>query len=292
MIMNIKQNFKCTKFFPTLIGHVGLLLFATTALLTTQLKHLPPFQVLSISLGVSFLCSFLYLIVTKRFYLLKQPLSSWIIGTCSMCGNIFLYFLAFKHAPADKADLIIYLWPIMVILLSSCLTKEKFSYKYLWAGIIAFSGILFLFKGQGNVLAFEKEHLPGFAYALACALCWCSYTLFSRQRQKGSPITIGFYHGIGAIVACILHFSLESAVTLNLKESVLILYYSLGVYFFAYLFWDYGVKKGNFKFLTIQSYFNPILSIALLYAFGAVEFSSNIGVACALVSAGAFLAKS
>ena len=36
----------------------------------------------------------------------------------------------------------------------------------------------------------------------------------------------------------------------------------------AYFFWDYGVKKGNFKLLSILSYFNPIISISILIIAG------------------------
>ena len=51
----------------------------------------------------------------------------------------------------------------------------------------------------------------------------------------------------------------------------------------AYLCWDYGIKKGNFKLLNILSYSNPIISTLLLIVFGLAHLSAILFVSVLLL---------
>ena len=64
----------------------------------------------------------------------------------------------------------------------------------------------------------------------------------------------------------------------------------LGPVGLAFYVWDYGVKRGDIQVLGAASYLAPLLSTLALIGAGFAEFTPIIGVACALITAGAVLA--
>jgi len=101
----------------------------------------------------------------------------------------------------------------------------------------------------------------------------------------------GIYGSIGAIVCLIGHLLFESTVMPSIHDCLLIAYYGCFVLGMGYILWTVGIKKGNFKLLTVLSYGNPILSVALLVLFNHADPAGNLGLACIMVTGGAIMAK-
>ncbi|WP_239015180.1 EamA family transporter [Archangium violaceum] len=47
---------------------------------------------------------------------LRQPAAVWLTGVGGLFGYHFLYFLALKTPPPVEANLINYLWPLLIVL--------------------------------------------------------------------------------------------------------------------------------------------------------------------------------
>ncbi|GGI86251.1 DMT family transporter [Legionella impletisoli] len=275
------------KKYPTLIGYSALIFWALAAPLVVQIKSLPVFETLSIVFSVSFLISAVKLTIYREWSKLKQPWFLWVIGFLGIYGNDLLYIAAFKHAPATHADLINYLWPIIVILFAGFLPNERLCFKHLLAASMGFAGIYILISQNDH--GFDSRYLFGYLLALLDAVVWSLYTLMARHYGKSPVEIIGIYCGIGAISSLLIHVHMESFILpSNLEWSILVMM-GMTTQCLAYFFWDFGVKRGNFKLLTILSYGNPILSVFFLILFGMAKFSVELGIACLLVTLGGLI---
>lgn len=278
--MSIKQ-------YPTLIGYSALIFWALAAPFVVKIKSLPIFEILTIIFTVSFVLSAVKLTLCRQWSTLKQPWFLWIIGILGIYGNDLLYILAFQHAPAAHADLINYLWPILVIVLTGSLPNESLSIRHLLAACVGFSGIYILITQ--NEQGFDLQYLSGYLLAFLDALIWSLYTLVARHFGKTPAEIIGIYCGVGAICSLLLHLHLETCVSPHLEQWAILITMGATTQCLAYFFWDFGIKRGDFKMLTILSYGNPILSIFLLILFGMAKISIALCLACLLVTLGGMI---
>ena len=272
------------KKYPTLIGYCALIFWALAAPFVVKIKTLPIFETLSVVFTVSFIFSATKLTFYKQWSKLNQPWILGIVGFIGIYGNDVLYIAAFQNAPAAHADLINYLWPIIVILLTGFLPNEKLTVRHLFAAASGFAGIYVLI-GNGQT-GFNQEYLLGYFLALMDALVWSAYTILARHYGKSPVEMIGIYCGIGAVFSIIIHFNLETTVMPSLGQWMILISMGLVTQCLAYFCWDFGIKKGNFKMLTILSYGNPVLSVFFLILFGMAELSSELFLACLLVTIG------
>lgn len=274
------------KHYPTLLGYSALLFWALAAPLTVCIKGLPIFETLTVVFSISFILSATKLTIYQQWQRLKQPWFLWVIGFVGIYGNDLLYISAFKYAPAAHAELINYLWPILVILFTICLPNEKLYPRHVIAALFGFSGIYVLIK-QGS--SFDSQYYVGYLLAFLDACVWAIYTLVSRHFGKSPVEMIGIYSGVAAICSLLIHIGHESFVLPSHLQWLVLATMGLTTQCLAYFFWDFGIKKGNFKLLSILSYGNPLISITTLILLGMATFSKELIIACLLVSTGSLI---
>ncbi|KTD14301.1 EamA family transporter [Legionella israelensis] len=275
------------KKYPTWIGYTALVFWALAAPFAVRIKNIPVFETLTIVFTVSFLFSATRLTLLKQWSKLKQPWLLWLIGFLGIYGNDLLYLAAFKHAPAAQADLINYLWPVIVILFTGLLPDEKLSLRHIIAASMGFAGVFVLINKNGQ--GFDSQYLFGYILAFLDAIVWSVYTLVARRYGKSPVEMIGMYCGVGALCSLIIHFYFEPHYLPTGSQWIILIMMGMTTQCLAYFFWDFGIKRGDFKLLSILSYGNPILSIGFLIFFGMAEPTIELIIACLLVTAGGII---
>ena len=96
----------------TLLALTSILLWSFLAFLGARVNHVPPFLVVGIALCVSGLVG----VIRLRAW--RVPLKTFAVGVGGIFGYHFLYFSALQQAPAVEANLMNYLWPLLIVLLS------------------------------------------------------------------------------------------------------------------------------------------------------------------------------
>ena len=278
-----------TKSAATYIGSGSLCFWALAAVMISKLHNIPTFQILSLTLSIAFIFTAIKLTICKQWHRIKQPLLIWVIGIIGIYGNILAYIAAFKYAPPVHADLINFLWPILIILFSGLLPKEKFTCKHLIAALVSFAGIYILITNGQGLSNFKIEYLPGYLLALVDAVLWCLYSLLSRHHGKTTIEMIGMYCGIGALFSLCIHLNFEPNIIPSLLQITIMILMGITTQGIAYFLWDVGIKQGHFKLLSILSYFIPLVSVFLLIVFNEAEMSISLAIACLLVTSGAML---
>ena len=267
------SNLRRSTFLPTLCSCLALLLWSSSAYLSVALKKIPPFQLTAFTMTSLFVIKVVQIVIFNKWSCLKQPWYIYVGGSLFFTGFNFLYYLAFKFAPAAEVDIINYLWPIMIIILSGALPDESFSGVHLLSAAIGFLSIWVLFQGECS-----WRYIWGYIAAFSGALCWVAYNLLHRHYSDSSSAVIGIYGGVSAIFCSFLHFATETTVAPTTSQWVHMLLLGFIIVGFSYSLWDFGLKRGSIQTLSICSYFTPIVSILILVITGEASLTPSITI--------------
>src|SRR5256885_5618372 len=158
----------------TLIGFTAILMWSLLSLLTVASGTVPPFQLAAMTFALGgALGAATWLFRPGAANALKRPWQVWALGVGGLFGYHALYFLALRLAPPAEAQLVRYLWPVLIVLLSALLPRERLPLHPLSGALIALAGTVTPFAGRGITLT--GAYLPGFAAALLAALTWAIY---------------------------------------------------------------------------------------------------------------------
>ncbi len=275
----------------TFIGYGSVILWSLSGILTAAVSGIPTFEVLAIAFGVSFILSSLGCTFWGSVKNLKRPAFTWILGVVGIYGSESLYVSAFKYAPAAHVDIISSLWPIFVILFSVFIPNEKFVARYLVAAIIGFLGMYCIVFGDQQWISVSDNHWLGYLLALLGAGLACVYTLTTHSYSQSSIETTCIYAGFCFLFSLLLHFNFEATVMPTTMEWLTLISMGILTQGLAYLLWNHGVRFGNYRLLSIASYCSPVISIFLLILFGFANVTPYLLVACTLMFAACFIAK-
>ena len=278
----------------TAIGATAVLMWGTLALFTTWTGAVPPFQLVAMSFAVAFLIGLIWPVVQGRSILraLRQSPLVWLLGVGGLFGFHFFVFTALKLAPPVAANLLNYLWPLLIVLFSGLLPGEHLRWWHLAGAGLGLAGAAVLIVGGGAAdgVAMAPEHALGYAAALAAALTWSSYSVLSRRFGAVPTDAVGGFCGATAVLAALCHLATETTVWPQGGQWLAVLALGLGPVGLSFFTWDHGVKHGDIQALGAFAYAAPLLSTLLLVAFGQGALTWPILAACALIVGGACLA--
>lgn len=277
----------------TLIGACAIVLWATLALLTTLAGTIPPFQLMAMAFALAFAVGMAGSLVRGHspWRALIQPLPVWGLGVGGLFGYHFLYFLALRWAPPLEANLLNYLWPLLIVLFSALLPGERLGRGHIGGALCGLAGTALLISGGGS-LEIRWDAAPGYLAAIAAAVIWAAYSVLSRRFGQVPTDAVGGFCLATALLAGLAHAAFETTVWPASPTTWLaILGLGLGPVGGAFFVWDHGVKHGDIRALGAMAYLTPLLSTATLMMSGQAAGSRLIWLACGLIVAGAILAS-
>ena len=277
----------------TLIGVIAVFLWACLALLTTMTTGIPAFQLLASSFAVAFVASLCILGLrgAAEFGNWRQPWYVWATGFAGIFGYHALYFFALKTAPAAEASLIAYLWPLLIVLLSSLTTGESLRKRQLLGALFGLAGTALIMLQRASQ---ESASMPviGYAAAFACAWVWSTYSVVNRRFSNVPSSIIGGICGLVAVAGLLCHLIFETTVRPTAGQWAAIIALGLGPVGLAFFAWDHATKHSNLAMLGALSYLAPLFSTLLLIAVGQTDASPLLLIPAVLIILGAIIATS
>ena len=274
----------------TAIGATAVLMWSTLAVLTTQTVGVPPLLLVSLSFGVAFFLTLTKWLVRRERVLdhLIQPPAAWLAGVAGLFGFHFLYFVALKAAPPVEANLINYLWPLLIVLFSGLLPGERLRWFHVLGAVAGFAGAGLLVTGGGAV-AFRAEHGVGYAAAIGSAIIWATYSVGTRFFRGVPTDAVGGFCLATCLLSAVCHAAFETTVWPSGAQWLAVLALGIGPVGGAFFVWDYGLKRGSVRALGAFAYAAPLLSTLILIALGMAPATWPVAVACVLITGGAVL---
>lgn len=272
----------------TFIGFTAILLWALLALFTIGSAPVPPFLLNAICFAIGGGIGLVWTLATGQAAALARVSPKvYLFGTVGLFGYHFLYFTAFRLAPAAETGLIAYLWPLFIVLLSGLLPGERLQSAHIVGALIAFAGAAVIVLGREG----GETNILGLILAFGCAVTWAVYSVASRFLGQVPTVAVTVYCLATAALSLLAHLALEETrwpeTALGWAATLALGIGPVGIAFFT---WDIGMKKGDIQMLGVASYAAPLLSTLALVAAGIAPPSLTLLVAAMLVAGGAALA--
>lgn len=273
----------------TLCGIAAILLWSSLAVMTAGSGAIPPFQLLAMGFGVA---GVLGVAVLHRHggirAGLRQPPAAAALAATALFGYHALYFVALKNAPIVEANLINYLWPLLIVLFAALLPGERVRGGQLPGTLLGLAGAaLVVTRGQG--LALDAAHAVGYLAALGAALTWAAYSVLNRRYAQVPSAAIVGPCLATAVLGAAAHLLFETTVQPTTSQWLAVLAMGLGPVGAAFWLWDVGTKRGDLALIGTLSYAAPLLSTAWLLLAGHARPHWTQAVAVGLLIAGAAL---
>jgi len=265
---------------PYLFALATIALWSTLAFLVLGLSSVPPFLLVGISLTIGSLCGLRWI----REW--KVPLSTVALGVYGLFGYHFCLFMALRSAPPVEANLLNYLWPLLIVVMSPLFLKNySLGWTHLIAAVLGFSGAFLIVTG--GKLQVATGDVPGYIFAVMAALIWASYSLLSKRVAPFSTGAVGLFCLVSGLLSLVCHFLLEPSYAITSHEVFVFLILGLGPMGAAFFLWDKSLKTGDPRIIGSLSYLTPMLSTMLLIVSGHGQFTWITIAAAALIIAGA-----
>jgi drug/metabolite transporter (DMT)-like permease len=281
----------CAAMSPTLNAFAAIALWATLASLGTALSHVPPFLLTGLALLTGSVMSWPLVLRDRRAWAI--PARTLVLGVYGLFGFHFLLFIALRHAPPVEANLVNYLWPLFMVVLSPLLLPGlSLRPLHVVAALLGFAGAAIAIlgaRGDAGAATDTGASYWGFLPALGSAFIWASYSLWTKRVPAFPTAAIGLFGLVSGALSLACHALLEPAAALSARDMLLIVLCGLGPLGAAFFFWDLALKRGDARQLGILSYITPLASTALLLLVTGRPLSWAIALAAALIIAAAVI---
>lgn len=273
----------------TIGGIVSILLWSSLAVLTLGTASLPPFQVLAIVFAFAGLTGLAGNAIDGRgLRALRQPWPAFLLGTLGLFGYHALYFIAFRHAPAVEANLVNYLWPLLIVVFAAFLPGVGLRAGQLVGTLVALAGVVVMLT-RGRALDIDPAHAWGYAAAATASLTWAAYSVLNRRFAEVPSAAIAGPCLVVSALAAVVHCAAETTQAPDALQWVALLIMGIGPTGIAFRLWDGGTKRGDLALLGTLSYAAPVLSTGFLLASGRVDAHPTQAIALALLLLGAWI---
>jgi drug/metabolite transporter (DMT)-like permease len=274
----------------TCVGVLAIPLWATWPALALRALEMPAFECLTIA----FLCGWIALGCTQRTATSMASkhtgLLSWVPAiACALglCGSNAFHILATHYIPAAEANLISYLWPVMIVGIGAMLGLFRLRPRQIVGLGLGFAGAVILMGGGAMALSVQ-----GTTLALLSGVSWALYCIFRLKWKAVAGPVLARGCALSTVLCFGMHLLLEP--TVIPRAGAIAAAAAVGVVPLAFgnLLWDEGFRRGDSQLLAVMAYATPLCSALLLAGCGLESLTWTLGLGALVIVAAGLLSRS
>ena len=132
-----------------------------------------------------------------------------LLGVYGLFAYHFCFLLALRLAPPIEANLINYLWPILVVFLSPWfLPGTVLRARHVAGALLGFSGAAWLVT-EGK-LSLSSDHATGYLLAFSAALIWSTYSLMTKRVTSFPTSSVAMFCLVSGVLALLGHWTFDA----------------------------------------------------------------------------------
>ncbi len=194
----------------------------------------------------------------------RELLYSATLGFLNPFAYYLILFKAFSLLKAQEAVALNYIWPMMLVLLSVPILKQKIRWINVIALLISFSGAIII-ATQGRPFSLDLKEPLGVALALSSAIFWALFWLLNvkDQREETLKLFMNFAFGfIYTLIFCLITGNIPKPDFGGLLGSVYIGLFEMGI---TFVFWLKALKYAeNTARVSNLVYLSPFMSLIFI----------------------------
>lgn len=270
---------------------VTVLIWSTMATtVKMMLADIPNLEALSISSYLAFIFLLLMNIKTGIIKEMKNY-SGKEYGIMSGLGflGLFLYSALYYYGlgelSSQEACILNYLWPMMLVVFSCIILKEKMTLMKCVAMVCSFVGIIILSTGTRDV-SFGNTTM-GIVSCILAAACYGLFSVLNKKADLNQNISMMIIWLVVGICAMVLGLATEEWVMLSGKEWLSLLWLGVVVDAVAYLLWALALKGSeNTAKIANLAYLTPFLSLIVSAVVLGEKITIRAGLALVFIIGG------
>lgn len=273
---------------------IAVLIWSTMAAMVKKVLYdIPNLEALSIS---SFFAFIFLLIINLKNGVLKEMKKYSVKDYGIMSGLGFiglflysaLYYYGLAKLTSQEACILNYLWPIMLVVFSCIILKEKLTLTKGIAMLCSFVGILILSLGNGS---FSSENTTfGIISCIIAAACYGLFSVLNKKADYNQNISMMIIWIVVAVCAMVSGLMTETWVPIKGTQWLGILWIGIATDAVAYLLWALALKGvNNTAKIANLAYLTPFLSLVVSAIFLKEKVQLRAFIALLFIIGGIFL---
>ena len=236
------------------------------------LRYLDFLQLILYATAVAIVILFSILLLQNKVTQIKQlSLKDYINSAFLGFLNPFLYYAvllkAYTLLPAQEAGTLNYTWPVMLVLLSIPLLKQKIGFTSIFAIMVSFFGVVIV-GTRGDLTSLKFNNPFGVSLAVSSSVVWALFWIFNMKDKRDDVVKLFINFVFGFFYLLIANVLFNKLVLPEIKGIIGIMYIGLFELGITYVLWlkalkysETTAKVGNLIFLS------PFLSLFFINIF-------------------------
>jgi len=273
---------------------ITVLIWSTmAAAVKVMLNDIPNLQALAVSGFFAFL--FLVLVNAKsgrlktlKNYSIKQYGIMAGLGFIGLFVYSALYYYGLAELTSQEACILNYLWPMMLVVFSCLILKEKLTVMKVVAMVCSFLGIVILSLGGGNSAGGNTT--LGMIACVVAAACYGLFSVLNKKADFDQNITMMVIWLTVAVCSTLLGVFTETWVPIRGTAWLGLIWLGVMTDAVAYLLWALALKgTENTATVANLAYLVPFLSVVISAVFLKEKIELRAIAALVLIIGGIFL---
>lgn len=285
VVESVKKNY--------IYAAISVFIWSTmAAVVKSLLSAIPSLE----ALAVSSLFAFLFLLAVNIGNGTIRELKNYTVKTCAVMSGLgflglflysALYYYGLSQLTSQEACILNYLWPMMLVLFSCLILREKVTGMKIAAMVCSFIGILILSMGGGRT---EENAMLGMLACILAAACYGLFSVLNKKADLDQGITMMVIWLTTAVCSMLLGMVTETWVPVRGVQWVGILWLGVMSDAVAYLLWALALAEAEHTAAIANlAYLTPFLSLIISAVFLKEKIQIQAVAALVFIIGGIFL---
>ena len=234
------------------------------------LEHLEPIQLVFYSTLFSVIVLFFIALIQGKIVLIKSfskraLMQCAFLGLLNPCLYYIILFKGYDILPAQEAMVINFSWPIMIVILSIPILKQKIDIKSFLSIIVCYVGVVVI-ASKGDVFSMQFENSLGVVYILITTVIWSLFWLFNTKNSNDSVVSLFLIFLFSLPYILIITYFSDSFVIPSLKGVIGSAYIGLFEMGVSVVLWQSALKiSTTVSRVASLVFITPFLSLLILH---------------------------
>lgn len=240
---------------------------AASSAFKLSLRYLSVIELLFFSSCTACLVLLLIILLKRKFHIIRSyGLRDYRQALFLGLLNPFFYYLillkAYSLLPGQIAQPLNFIWPIMIVLFSIPMLKQKIRFQSLLAILISFGGVVVI-STRGNFHRMQVDDPRGVFLALFSSIIWALFFVISTGDKRDTECQLFFSFLFGSVFAALLYLpQISQPHIYGILGAIYVGVFEMGV---AFVLWIKALKLSR---TTAQVsnlvYLTPFLALIIL----------------------------
>ena len=251
----------------------GIVIFFWSTVATAfklALDHLEPIQLVFYSTLFSVIVLFFIALIQGKIGLIRSfskraLMQCAFLGLLNPCLYYIILFKGYDILPAQEAMVINFSWPIMIVILSIPILKQKIDIKSFLSIIVCYVGVVVI-ATKGDAFSMQFENSLGVVFILITTVIWSLFWLFNTKNSNDSVVSLFLIFLFSLPYILIITYFSDSFVIPSLKGVIGSAYIGLFEMGISVVLWQSALKiSTTVSRVASLVFITPFLSLLILH---------------------------